>query len=1183
MLNRLFIAIGILVILAIGAAFIVPRFIQWGDYRERLEAIASETLGTPVTITGDIQLDLLPTPKLSFSDVVVGAPETPALRVKRVVAEVGLTDFIRDQYHISKLDLEGPELTLSIGADGKLASTIALAETVSSTAVSVASANITGGAVQLSDARSGKSFSFAGVNGEVRLEALRGPFSFSGVGTYGSTAYAVRIGTGALDADGATNLTLYLKGEGDGFTINTTGALQTAGSPRYTGALEFRQPPPKPAEGEVEDAGRGDFVVTGTLDAALDRIVLSNNTVSPDENRPGTRLTGAAELLLGAAPKFNAVISGGVIALPPRDATAEGPDPPYELVRLLGETPLPVLPGIPGTLGLDIAELNLRATTLRGLELDATSDGERWSIGKFKGTLPGGTSVGLSGDLTVVNGRPSFAGKVSLASERLDLLAALWRKPALDNPLAGMDGSLAADLSLNGDSLKLSNGTLVIGGINQGFDAEIGIRVPRSLKLDAHFTTLGPDESAAIAALLPDVGADGRLAATFQKGEFNLSASKAVLFGLEGTGLVANAVWEGGVLEVSRLAAEDFGGAKFDVKLTAFGTLTKPELSGSGTLRVPDGAPAFEAALDAIKVPQSVQDYLALSLPANLTLQLDAPTAEGGQTLTATGKLGTATLDMKANVNGGVVNALANRMNVAIDLKSSSSTMLASQLGLGGAGLFPENDDLHLVANFDGLPSNSLESRITLEGGGDSIAFAGNIIASNADRLTGKGQVDASLADATGLANLLGAAGIHPPGFSGKATLDFVGTESLKLTDIEGRSGAAAFSGSLALARQGGSANVLGSLTIDNFDVSTLVPLLAGPSATVAGVGGVWPEGPFDIGPGPRATTGRIEITAPQLLQSGTPLLTDTRFAFDWDEQSIRLRSLEGNLGGGKLTFDAQVCCAGPLTGKRLNGRVAVTDVAFDALTPRPVGETLDGTITASAQFDGTGDSLAQAIRAMTGNGSYTVKDFAAEHFDPNVFIAVGALQNVVDMEPGVLEASVSERLSAGPFKSPEFTGSFTVAGGVLRSPNLAVENETAKLFGGVSLDLLTLLLDGRYAMTPSVTIDPASAVDPTTAEIDAVITGPLWLPLATIDTSSLVDGIKIKASEIELARLEELRAADEERRRLEAIEKARIAAELAAAEEARKKAEEEAAAKAAAEAAASSSSEPPPPIDLGL
>ena len=41
-LNRLFIAIGLVVILAIGAAFVVPRFIQWGDYRGRMQQIAAE-------------------------------------------------------------------------------------------------------------------------------------------------------------------------------------------------------------------------------------------------------------------------------------------------------------------------------------------------------------------------------------------------------------------------------------------------------------------------------------------------------------------------------------------------------------------------------------------------------------------------------------------------------------------------------------------------------------------------------------------------------------------------------------------------------------------------------------------------------------------------------------------------------------------------------------------------------------------------------------------------------------------------------------------------------------------------------------------------------------------------------------------------------------------------------------
>ena len=41
MLNRLFVIVGFLVILAIGGAFLIPRFIQWGDYRGRLESMAT--------------------------------------------------------------------------------------------------------------------------------------------------------------------------------------------------------------------------------------------------------------------------------------------------------------------------------------------------------------------------------------------------------------------------------------------------------------------------------------------------------------------------------------------------------------------------------------------------------------------------------------------------------------------------------------------------------------------------------------------------------------------------------------------------------------------------------------------------------------------------------------------------------------------------------------------------------------------------------------------------------------------------------------------------------------------------------------------------------------------------------------------------------------------------------------
>ena len=177
-------------------------------------------------------------------------------------------------------------------------------------------------------------------------------------------------------------------------------------------------------------------------------------------------------------------------------------------------------------LGLDIGELNLRAVSLRDLRLDAATDGTGWTIKNFTASLPGSSKMTLSGKLQAVDGKPIFAGSVILDSQQLDRLAAIWRKPPAGNPLFNKPGSLSADVALSSDTLTLSSGTLVVGGINQGFGAEIGFgRQPRSLKLDAHFTTLGTEESAAIGALLPDVTVGGSFGATFPKGELNLSAS----------------------------------------------------------------------------------------------------------------------------------------------------------------------------------------------------------------------------------------------------------------------------------------------------------------------------------------------------------------------------------------------------------------------------------------------------------------------------------------------------------------------------------------------------------------------------------------------------------------------------------------------------------------------------------
>lgn len=1171
MLNRLFVIVGLLVILAISAAFVIPRLIQWSDYRGRLESMATEAFGAEVAIAGDIQLTLLPQPLLVFTDVRVGPAAQPAMQVGRVEAEFSLFDFLSDRYRVTRLRLERPEVTVAIAADGTFSSGIALAAGAEQSNVSIANADVRDGILRVADARSGEVHAAEAIAGELRLEALQGPFSFQGRATLDGRPYALRVSTGRSDGAGSTSLSYYVQPEDQSFVLEGAGTLVATATPSFKGDLRYRQPPRRQPDGELADAGRGDLVLEGKVEATGERILFTNYTLLPDDNRAATRLTGAAELKLGQGMAFNAVVSGGIVALPPRDATKELTDPPYELVRLLDEIALPPIPPVPGTLGLDIAEVNLRGVALRDLRLDARTDASKWVIEDFAASLPGATTLGLAGELSEIDGEPVFSGAASIESKQLDRLAALWRKPADSNPLFNMPGALHADIALSADTLRLSSGTLLVAGINQDFAATIGFGPSRDLDLELHFTTLGEVESAAVAALLPDVAGNGSFGATFPKGHLSVSASRAVLFGIAGSGLVADARWEGGVLELSRLAAESLGGAGFEARLTAFGTLLKPEVSGSGTLEIADGAPLVADLLDRIATPPAVSEFLHRSLPADVTFQLGAPAGDGGQALHIEGKLATSTVALDARLSAGIANALVAPIAATLDLRSTSSTLMSVQLGLGDIPIFDTRQPLHLTASIAGQPADSYDVEARLEGGGDHVAFDGAVVPGDFTHIAGAGTIDLALGDPAALARWLGAEGIYVPPLQGTAMLNFSGDGALGVADIE----AGGVTGALDWARRDGHGVLTGTLRIPELDVAGLAPLLAGASGALMGEG-AWPDGPIDIGMTPRDGTGRIDIEAAAITAGGAPLLEGASFGFDWDGRSVTLRNLRGMLGAGSVSLSATACCStGLAPEKQLTGRVALTDVALDRLFPGALAGALDGVLTASAAFDGTGATIAEAVAAMTGSGSYTISGFSAAALNPQVFNGAAALSGVLDMTPEALGQGVTESLRAAPFESGAFSGSFTVAGGVLRSPNLAIAGNGARLFGSGTLALPDLALSARYAMTPTVLANPAGAVDPNSAEVTALVSGPLWAPQVRYDVSTLVDGMMIRASEIELARLEELRLEDERRQQELAADRARVAAEQAAADAARKAAEEEAARKAAeAEAARKAAAE---------
>jgi hypothetical protein len=1161
-LNRLYIVVGVLAILLLGAAFVMPAFIPWDNYRDRLAEIASGVLGAPVRVEGDIHFTLLPQPRLEFAEVSSGPPDAPSLTVKSVEVEFSLIDFLRDRYTLTRLQLSEPHFEIHVGSDGSVDTGLMLPQSAGQSNISIASAIISDGQLTVSDNRSGESYVVAGISGDLKAEALFGPFSFSGSGAFNGQSYGLRVTTGTLAEDNSTTLSASLRPADETYSLTVDGSLTPGVFPSFSGTMSYRQKPSKLPEGEP-DAGRGDMVVTSRVEASPGKVLLGDYTVVPDENRPATRLVGAADLTLGMNMRFNAVISGGVVALPPRDATVEKTVEPYEIVRLLNALPVPKAPDLPGKLGIDIAQLDLRAFSLRNVRLDASAAQGRWTIDELSGDLPGSSKLRLSGRFETSAGRAEFSGKVRVESPRLDVLSMAWRAAPDGNPLFNMPGTIDAKLDLVGETLSISDGQLTLDGDSVGFSAQIGVGSTRDLHITADVDELDSVRSVALLALLPDPALDSSFGVTFPSGEFDFAAGKIQVSGLDVSGLEARGSWDGGVLVLDDFSAADIGGVGVRATLTAFGSLERPELSGTATLDIASAdANAVRLVLDSLGATDAVKTRLRPSFPAELDLKLGAPSGEGAQTLEATGSLGSSSLSARADISSGFLRAFDGAFTLDMDIDAATPDELTTQLGLP-EGLFPAGQPVHFAAMVDGDTGASLKTTLFAQGGDDSVGFSGDVVVTDPDRPTGKGTLKVALSDPSPVLAAVGADGLSLPALSGAATVEFAGDQSVKLLGIDGSSNDRHFSGQLDFTRPADTGQVSGRIAIESADISSLVRTMVGPAALLSS-GGTWPNGPFSIGGVSRTTTGRVEVKI-NSLAIGDRSIASASFGLDWDAAATRIRDFTGKLGDGSINLEVGVCCSDRLEDKQVSGRVTLTQVAIGDVAPAELSNLMAGKLNTSARFSATSSSLIGVFDTLTGEGSYTVDGLTIANLSPRAVGELLQLDSIVEQEPAELAALVEERLRTGQFAAPQVTGSFTVAGGTLRSPNLNVVGPDGRMFGSVQVRLSDLGLTGNFAIAP-----PPSGAAPTQdiqPEVIANMGGTLGEPTVAYDASSLVDAIMVRAYEAEVERLEKLRAEDEARKAAEAAEKA-------AAEEAARKAAEDAAIKAADEAAAKKAAE---------
>jgi hypothetical protein len=1154
-LNRIYIIIGLLAIIILAGAFVAPRFIHWGDYRGRMEQLATTMLGTPVTIRGEIDFSLLPRPRLQLADVLVGSPEEPAATVDTVEAEFSLLDFLRDNYIVTKLVLVAPVVDFSLDESGFFGSGVTVAP--QGNTVGLSQATIQNATLRLMDRRSGETFVADDVDGELKITSFAGPFQFQGSAFYQNTRYGVRFNSSAPDAVGDTRATGAITG--DGFSLTAEGLLTPGMAPKFDGALVYRQTPPP---SEAADDIRGDLVLESRMTGSTDRIVLSGYTLQPDENRAGTRLTGAASIQLGNRRSFDAVVSGGVFSLPPRDANEDASVQPYELVRLLGELPAPLVPPMQGRVGIDLAEIGLRGFALRDVRVDAMTDGSDWEVEQFIAQLPGGTEMRASGRLGNDNGDTVFNGRFSVVSERLDGLAQLWRKPDENNVLFNQPGKLEGEMLLGSDAVGINNGMLTLAGSTHALELRLGFGEERRLDVVGHFDALDNRGSALVAALLPNIPAEPGFGNSFPDGSFSLTGERALLLGLEGQELKAEGYWSPGVITFDRFVAADWGGAALDTSLRLAGTAQAPQISGSGQFAIADAAaPALAALYDLGGLPEGWREALARSAPADVLLDLSIPQESGAQVLTLGGALGSGEVNLRAELGLGLAGLSTGQLRLTASLDSNDPAGLSQQLGLDAEGIF-QGESLLVSLGLQGVPAEGLRGSINASSDDESIGYTGDLRLAAEGELQGTGRIDAILADAGTVAQIVGATGLSLPAAEGSAELHFEGNRIVRLSAIAGTSGESGFSGDLSLSRTGQTAAVAGAIALDTASAEGLATALFGPAALLPGAP-VWSDGPISVGDEVRATRGTVTVKAGAVTAGGQPRLGATSFELSWDETELRLGRFEAALGEGSASLDLTVCCAGPLADKTIKGRLGLVNVAIADIATSAAAEKVGGRLDGGVQFEATGASLADAIDVLAGDGSFTIADFNVSSLAPSVFPTIAGLEDVLDTDADALDALIGLALGQGSFTAPSAAGAFTIAGGVARLTNFIVEGDSGRLAGDINLALADLGLDGSFVLTPIGFDDPNGLVRSDTARIVTRLAGTLLMPDVALDLAEMVAAIQVRANELEVDRLEALRIEDAERQRAAADERNRLIEaqrQRAAAEAARLAAEQEAA-----------------------
>ena len=858
-MNWFITTIGTILVLVLSAAVVGPRLVDWTAYRGIIAAQAERVLNIDVSIEGEADLGLLPTPRLEISKVRLGGPDGPQATAESVTLSLELAALLRGDIAVRALELEKPSLHLTIDADGRLATrgadaTESFAGLVGPANVALDQVTATGLDITIDDARTGMTHRIADARLTGTARSLNGPFTIEGTAVIGGERHAVRLAGGVVDDGGRMSLSGRLSPENAELSVAFDGtAILSTRRPRIAGDFTAR--------------GGGDrrWSIHSSMAADTSIVTFDEARLSYGPEGAPLELTGEAfyalddgePLSVSLAAKhldldrLDQALSGAAGRLPlplPLETRSGDSAPPAAriLERLLHAVrPLAsgfdrlVAPNLEATASLDVGTVLAGGALVRDVSAAGRVRNGVTELIRAEALFPGDAQLDLSGRFEA-----GFSGQVSLSASRPSRLARWWRGDVATGPvLAPL--LLEADLDITGEVLAADAVSIRIGESSATGRVRFttGNDDRATLDVAARAARLDAADAIAAARLLRTAGA--RVPAQTDI-LLDVTVDRLRLGAVDGNALTLDAVYSNDTLTLHALQAQDVGGARVFASGDIGALTVDPVGTIDGTVALTDGK-ALSRALVSLFPESPVVDHLGNVMPelapGNLSVSLSGRAAGPAPALSMSvdGKLQGTTVALSASGAPFADDWRAHSATLSLEAANADISALARQVGLSGLSeTGGERGAVKFTA--EGVPASGLATALDVTAGEATASWQGDVTLGEAVTFGGEASLEIERIED------LAALWDRSLPLSGPVNLD-AGVErtssgALVVEGIRGDVDGISVAGAL----RGDAERVGGRLFLGAVDVAALSTLVLGPDHGATGDTGKWSQRRF----GPR-------------------------------------------------------------------------------------------------------------------------------------------------------------------------------------------------------------------------------------------------------------------------------------------------------------------------------------------